>query len=147
MVELSRIFHERSRGRGNGAANENGSRQGKLIRSGAMTREKLPSEIDERLSLSLHRYPRHTLSLSLSLSLPCVFHPFAIFLNLPSILRLHRRKRRISRKFRTCRIRGLFVRREGSEFVSFSSYSSSSCRCEKGDVLLGMKLSPGLILG
>lgn len=68
MVELSRIFHERSRGRGNGAANENGSRQGKLIRSGAMTREKLPSEIDERLSLSLHRYPRHTLFLSLSLT-------------------------------------------------------------------------------
>lgn len=74
MVELSRIFHERSRGRGNGAANENGSRQGKLIRSGAMTvREKLPSEIDERLSLSLHRYPRHTLSLSLS-----HFHAFSI---------------------------------------------------------------------
>lgn len=73
MVELSRIFHERSRGRGNGAANENGSRQGKLIRSGAMTREKLPSEIDERLSLSLHRYPRHTLFLSLS-----HFHAFSI---------------------------------------------------------------------
>lgn len=83
MVELSRIFHERSRGRGNGVANENGSRQGKLIRSGAMTREKLRSEIDERLSLSPHRYPRYSFSLSLSLSLPpCVSHPFAIFLNL-----------------------------------------------------------------
>lgn len=144
MVELSRIFHERSRGRGNGAANENGSRQGKLIRSGAMTREK-------RQARQTSGYPSRSTAipdiLSLSLSLPCVFHPFAIFLNLPSILRLHRRKRRISRKFRTCRIRGLFVRREGSEFVSFSSYSSSSCRCEKGDVLLGMKLSPGLILG
>lgn len=48
-AEVSRIFLERSLGRGNRVANEYGSRQGKLIRSGAMTREKLRSGMDEQL--------------------------------------------------------------------------------------------------
>lgn len=80
-AEVSRIFLGRSRGRGNGVANENGSRQGKLIRSGAMTREKLRSEMDEQLSPPL-------LLNSLLLSLR-VFH-HAIFRNLYSPL--YRRK-------------------------------------------------------
>lgn len=82
-AEVSRIFLGRSRGRGNGVANENGSRQGKLIRSGAMTREKLRSEMDEQLSS-----PPPALLNSLLLSLR-VFH-HATFRNLHSPL--YRRK-------------------------------------------------------
>lgn len=71
-AKVSRIFLGRSRGRGNGVANENGSRQGKLIRSGAMTREKLRSEMDEQLS-PLPPHPSQLAAALTSCFPPCYF--------------------------------------------------------------------------
>lgn len=140
QVELSRILHERSRGRGNGAANENGSRQGKLIRSGAMTREKLRSEMDERLSLSLPPsvpFPVHLLF-------------FSIFLRFLA----SKEAKDIKEISNLSDQRVLFVRREGLQFLPRSSPPSykffSSIRREKGETFYQERaflLDCGLILG
>lgn len=102
-AEVSRIFLGRSRGRGNGVANENGSRQGKLIRSGAMTREKLRSEMDEQLSLPPPPFSTRCCS-------HFVFSTMLFFAI--STLRCTEGSVLSIREILTCRIIGLFVRRE-----------------------------------